>query len=431
MTSRSDRLILVAFADPNAFYQSAPEQQKAPGRFQLQNFIEHARLAEQSGMDAIFKPDFLGFNLQTQAIHPRAGFEPLTLLTALSQHTRRLGLIATESTSFSEPYNIARFFTSLDHISQGRGAWNVVTSYNGEANYGNGTLPSLTERYARADEFMEVVYRLWSGWGEGAVRHDAQGHHVDTRRITPTRHKGRYYQVEEALDLAPGPQGRPVIVQAGASEQGLDFAARHAEIVFTATPDLEAGQRFYRDLKQRVAATGRDAASLKILPGLNLFIGASQAEARDLHRAQFTDDNLLAYRKKLVREAPLFRIDTLELDEQIPASAVPTIEALSAVERRRSRGLLLHKYLARPGQTLRGFLSDVFEFGHLTLIGTAESIADDMANWFTRHGSDGFVLKGGNSFARIAQDVAPLLREKGVLRPAADNGQSFRDALFA
>ncbi|WP_159992420.1 NtaA/DmoA family FMN-dependent monooxygenase [Roseomonas sp. 18066] len=429
MSRRQDRMILVAFADPNALYQSNPERQRDPRRLGLANFIAHAKLAESAGFDAIFKPDFLGFDISKGSVRPRPGFEPLTLLSALSQHTSRLGLIITESTSFNEPYNVARYFTSLDNISDGRASWNVVTSYYGEGNFGDGTLLPLAERYRKAEEFMQVAYRLWDGWLPGSVSYGAQGPLFDAKQIRDTNFAGEFFKVKEPLDIPPGPQGRPVIVQAGASDEGLDFAARHAEIVFAAAPDHETGADFYAELKRRTVAAGRPAAQLKILPGLNIFVADSQAEAEDLYQAQFTDRALLAYRDKLVREAPLFRIDTLELDERIPAEAIPGEAALRQVERRRSRGLLLRKYLSRPDQTLRRFLSDVFEFGHLTLIGTPSHIAGEMAAWFEARAADGFVLKGGNSFPRVAQEILPILREKDVLRPPAA-GLTFREALF-
>ncbi|MBE9604092.1 NtaA/DmoA family FMN-dependent monooxygenase [Acetobacteraceae bacterium H6797] len=429
MSNRQDRMILVAFADPNLIYQGNPAAQMNPARYGFRNFIEHAKLAESAGFDAIFKADFLGFDT-SKDVRPRPGFEPLTLLAALSQHTRRLGLIITESTSFNEPYNVARYFTSLDNISEGRASWNVVTSFYGETNFGDGTLLPLAERYARAEEFMAVTYKLWSGWGEGAVAFTDKGHVFDGSRIANTDHVGRYFHVKEPLDLPPGPQGRPVIVQAGASDEGLAFAARHAEIVFAAAPDIESGQAFYGDLKQRTAAEGRPPERLKILPGLNIFVADSQAEAEAIYQSQFSDRALLKYRDKVVREAPLFKLDDLDLDKTIPASAIPSIEELSKVERRRSRGLLLHKSLSRPGITLRRFLTDIFEFGHLTLIGTPASIAEEMAAWFTARAADGFVLKGGNDFPRVAAEILPILREKGLVRPQAE-GLTFREALFS
>lgn len=429
MNNRDDRLILIAFADPNAFHANGSAASRDPHRFELSKYAAHARVAEDAGFDAIFRPDFLGFDPSKGTAHARSGFEPLTLLTALSQHTRRLGLIATESTSFNEPYNVARWFTSLDHLSAGRSGWNVVTSYNGEANYGAGGLTPLADRYRRADEFLEVTYRLWSGWQEGALVSSHEGHRIDPSRIVPTAFEGEFFRVAEALDLPPGPQGRPVIVQAGASDEGLSFAAKHAEIVFTAAPHIDDAIAFSTDLKRRVIEHGRDPGDLKILPGLNVFLADTVSEAIEIHRSQFTDRNLVAYRNKVVREAPLFRISELDLDEVIPASAVPSLDELGRSERRRSRGVLLHRYLDRPGITLRDFLIDTYEFGHLLLVGTPDSVAEEIVTWFDRGASDGFVLKGGNSFARIAEDIVPRLRDRGVLRPAPDDGRSFREAL--
>lgn len=430
MTARTDRLTLVAFADPNMFHSGDPAAQRRRDRFDIARFVEHARLAEIAGFDAIFKPDFLGLDQLKSDLRPRAGFEPLTLLAALSQHTRRLGLIVTESTSYTEPYNVARYFTSLDNLSAGRASWNVVTSYYGEENFGDGKLLPLAERYRKADEYMEVSYRLWDGWKAGSVSWSEAGHRFDGDLVEETDFAGDYFHVKQALDIPPGPQGRPVIVQAGASEEGLDFAARHAEIVFAATPDLDTAIPFHAELKRRVAAQGRDPARLRILPGLNLFVAPTAAQAEAIYRSQFTDRNLLKYRDKIVREAPLFLLDGLDLDAPIPPDRIPSEAALNQVERRRSRGLLLRRYFTQPGVTLRSVLSKVFEFGHLTLIGTPASLADEIAHWFESRAADGFVLKGGNSFAAVATEVLPILEEKGILRRPAGEGLTFREALF-
>ncbi|MBB3810460.1 NtaA/DmoA family FMN-dependent monooxygenase [Pseudochelatococcus contaminans] len=430
MSPPRDRLILVAFADPNSFYQGDLAAQRDPHRFKIENFINHAKLAESAGFDAIFKPDFLGLDPLKADVRPRAGFEPLTLLTALSQHTKRVGLIVTESTSFTEPFNVARYFTSLDNLSNGRSGWNVVTSYYGEQNFAEGKLLPLAERYEKADEYLRVVYKLWESWKEGSVSYDETGHHFNGDFIEETDFNGEYFRIKQALDIPPGPQGRPVIVQAGASEEGLDFAARHAEIVFTATPDIDAGLSFYRDLKQRVTSYGRSAESVKVLPGLNAFIAPTAKQADEIYHSQFTDKNLLKYRDKVVREAPLFRLSELDLDDPIPASAIPSVEELTQVERRRSRGLLLRPYFARPGVTLRQVLSSIYEFGHFTLIGTPQTIADEIALWFQSEASDGFVLKGGNSFASFAEEVIPILRDKGVVKEPSPEAETFRQALF-
>ncbi|NTF96050.1 NtaA/DmoA family FMN-dependent monooxygenase [Rhizobium rhizogenes] len=430
MPTARDRIVLVAFSDPNAFHQGNPVRQRDPDRFTIDQFIAHAKLAESAGFDAIFKPDFLGLDPLKGDVRPRAGFEPLTLLAALSQHTKRVGLIVTESTSYTEPYNVARYFTSLDNLSGGRAAWNIVTSYYGEENFGDGKLLPLSERYRKADEYLRVADRLWSGWKDGSTAYTAEGHCFNGDLIDETNFAGEYFRVRQPLDIPPGPQRRPVIVQAGASDEGLDFAARHAEIVFTAAPDIEAGKAFYGDLKRRAVSHGRDANNVKILPGLNIFIAPALEQAHEIYNGQFTDRNLLKYRDKIVREAPLFRLGDLNLDDPIPESAIPSEEELNQVERRRSRGLLLRRYLAQPGATLRQVLSGIYEFGHLTLIGTPQSVAEEIALWFEQEASDGFVFKGGNSFAAVAEEVIPILRAKGIFKDPLSTGMTFRQALF-
>ncbi|MBM3221321.1 MAG: NtaA/DmoA family FMN-dependent monooxygenase [Candidatus Rokubacteria bacterium] len=239
-----------------------------------------AQRAEAGLFDAIFLADQLALG-DDVAHGPRTALEPLTLLAALAVSTSRIGLIATASTTYTEPFNLARQFASLDHISRGRIGWNIVTSWLASAarNYGGVSQVSHAERYARAEEFMTVVKGLWDSWAADAELDDrVAGRYADPSRIRPLNHEGAHYRVAGPLNLPRCPQGRPVLVQAGSSDTGRDFAARHAEAMFTAHLEKETAQAFYADLKKRVADAARDPEQALVLPGLSPLIASSAAE---------------------------------------------------------------------------------------------------------------------------------------------------------
>src|SRR5436190_3011470 len=245
-----------------------------------------AQRAEAGLFDSIFLADQLA--LDGDAAHSgRTWLEPITVLAALAGVTSRIGLIATASTTYTEPFNLARQYASLDHISGGRIGWNIVTSWLAPAarNYGGTAQVNHAERYTRAEEFLTVVRGLWDSWADDAVIDDrAAGRYARPDRIRPIRHKGKYYQVAGPLNLPRCPQGRPVLVQAGSSDTGRRFAACHAEAVFTAHMEKATAQAFYTDLKALVKAEGRDPRQVLILPGLSPMIGATEAEAQRLAR---------------------------------------------------------------------------------------------------------------------------------------------------
>jgi len=247
-------------------------------------YVDLAQRAERGLFDSIFLADQLTVAEDvTQA--PRCWLEPVTTLAALAGATSRVGLIATCSTTYTEPYNLARQFASLDHISGGRVGWNIVTSWAvaAAANYGAAPQPSHAARYAQAEEFMQVVRGLWDSWDDDAVLDDrASGQYARPGSIRPLRHRGEHYQVAGALNLPRGPQGRPVFVQAGSSETGRRFAARHAEAVFTAQMEKATAQDFHAELKRLAEEAGRDPEQVLVLPGLSPVIGSTEAETARL-----------------------------------------------------------------------------------------------------------------------------------------------------
>ncbi|MDX3754390.1 MULTISPECIES: LLM class flavin-dependent oxidoreductase [Streptomyces] len=383
----------------------------------LAHYVELARIAERGTFDSLFLADGpqLWSNL---AQRPAGALEPLTLLTALATVTEHIGLIATASTSYNSPYNLARKFASLDIISGGRAGWNIVTTAGAEAarNFGLDAEPAHAERYARAAEFLDVSLKLWDSWEDDAIVADkAAGVWGDDAKIHPPRHQGTYFRVEGALNVPRSPQGYPLLVQAGSSEDGKTFAARYAEAVFTAQQTLADAQAFYADLKSRTAAAGRDPEHIKVLPGIVPVLGSTQAEARA--NEQVLEDHLV-YTHGVERLEHLLQLEsgTLELDAQLPADLPPE----DVIEGAKSRYTLVVELARRERLTVRQLIGRLGGGrGHLTFAGTPEQVADAIEEWFTRGAADGFnimpaVLPSG--LGLFVDHVVPILRARGLLR---------------
>ncbi|MER5535862.1 LLM class flavin-dependent oxidoreductase [Streptomyces mirabilis] len=384
---------------------------------ELAHYVELARIAERGTFDSLFLADGpqLWSNL---AQRPAGALEPLTLLTALATATEHIGLIATASTSYNSPYNLARKFASLDIISGGRAGWNIVTTAGAEAarNFGLDAEPAHAERYARAAEFLDVSLKLWDSWEDDAVVADkAAGVWGDDAKIHPPRHQGTYFSVEGALNVPRSPQGYPLLVQAGSSEDGKTFAARYAEAVFTAQQTIADAQAFYADLKSRTAAAGRDPEHIKVLPGIVPVLGSTEAEARA--NEQVLEDHIV-YTHSVDRLEHLLQLEpgTLELDAQLPADLPPE----DVIEGAKSRYTLVVELARRERLTVRQLIGRLGGGrGHLTFAGTPEQVADAIEEWFTRGAADGFnimpaVLPSG--LGLFVDHVVPILRARGLLR---------------
>ncbi|MET0704375.1 MAG: NtaA/DmoA family FMN-dependent monooxygenase [Mycobacterium sp.] len=408
----ADRFPRWKLGDPDAFPGgSHPGREQAKARF--------ARELEQIGFDAIFVADFAGLN-RSQIRHsgPRS-FSPLTLATFLAAHTERIGLVITASTQFSEPYTVARELTSLDRLSGGRAGWNVVTSFNGEANYGYTEIPAPADRYQRAREFLAVTKALWTSWEPDAIIADRESEiYVDTARVHDINWVGENFRVRQALDLPPSPQVFPVIAQAGASDIGIDFAAEVAEVVFVASPDLTAGQDYYHTLKTAMAAHGRDPDDLKVLPGIRIYLGDTDEEAWAAYNSELTELDLERAREAITYEVPGLELADLSLDAVIPLDRFPDRAELERNGRRVSRALIYRGWVESGEYAeLRTFLVRyATSFGHFQIIGTAEAAAAIIERWIAENACDGFILLGGSSFDRIAHDLIPLLRRRGIFR---------------
>jgi len=380
-----------------------------------------AQAAEKGGFDSVFLADTLAAN-DDIASAPRTWLEPVTTLAALAGATSRIGLIATCSTTYTEPYNLARQFASLDHITHGRVGWNIVTTWLATAsgNFG-GTGPlSHAERYERAEEYMAVVKALWSSWDDDAVIDDrASGQYARPGSIRPIDHAGTHYQVTGPLNVPMGPQGRPVFVQAGSSETGRAFAARHAEAVFTAQMEKATATDFYRDLKRLAVAGGRDPSQILILPGLSPVIGATDAEANRLSRELNDLSDPEVGRKRLSGRFGGHDFSHLPLDKPLSPEDFPDP---ASVEAARSRTEVIVGLVRREKPTLRQLLGYMAGArGHYVTAGTPEQIADLIADWFADGAADGFNLMPPvlpSMLEIFVAEVVPLLRRKGLFRTA-------------
>jgi N-acetyl-S-(2-succino)cysteine monooxygenase len=409
----------------------APET-NAAGSTNIAHYRALAQFAERGKFDLFFVADTPA--ARTENLHAWSRFpmymnalEPVTLLTALAGATTRIGLGGTVSTSFSEPYNVARQFASLDHVTSGRAAWNVVTSANDYAarNFGHAVLPPHALRYERAGEFVDVVIELWNTWDDDAfIRDRERGLYFDPARMHVVHHEGKFFKVDGALNIARTPQGHPVIIQAGASDTGRELAARTAEVVFASDSSPESAKAAYEDLKGRMEKYGRDRDQLKILAGLPVMIGRTQAEAEE--KAQ-------RLQEMIHPDVGRFRLGTdlemdlsdLPLDEPIPESRLPKT---ANFHKAFFDGII--KMIREDNPTLRQLYLR-YERGRKTIKGTAMQIADVMEHWFTTGACNGFMMQfhtlpGG--LEDFVTQVVPQLQRRGLFRTDY-SGATLRDHL--
>jgi len=392
---------------------------------------EMAQLAERGKLDSIFLADQLNVT-QDATRAPRNWLEPITVLPAIAAVTERIGLIATASSTYSEPFNLARQFASIDHISGGRAAWNIVTSWSAAAasNFGDDNQISHADRYVRAEEYIQVVKALWSSWDEGAiVDNRATGEYIREGSFRPINHKGTLYSVAGPLNAPRGPQGRPVLVQAGSSDTGKAFAARHAEAVFTAHLELKTAKDFYSDLKSRASEFGRDPKHVIILPGLSPMIGSTESEARQFSEELDALTDPEVGRKRLSARFGGYDFSHLPLDVPLRPEDLPDPETVEAA---RSRAETIVGFVKREQATLRQLLAKLAGArGHFTFAGTPNQVADLMQTWVEAKAADGFNLMPPVLpwMAEIFIDeVLPILRKRGLFREDY-SGSTLRDHL--
>jgi len=414
------QLHLGAFMRPASIHTGA---WRYPGAWPDMNFnFAHIRESiqklERAKFDAFFMADHMAvLNMPMDALkrsHTATSFEPFTLLSALSQATEHIGLVATGSTTFDAPYHIARRFASLDHISNGRAGWNIVTTSNPDAalNFGLEEHMEHGDRYRRAREFYDVVTGLWDSWADDAFVHNVgDGIFFDPTKMHVLNHKGKYLSVRGPLNIARPIQGWPVIVQAGASEAGRQLAAETAEAVFTAQGDITAGQQFYADVKGRMEKLGRAREHMKILPGCFVVVGdtVEQAQAK---RAKL--DSLVNYANAIASLSIALGHDASKFD---PDGPLPdSIPESNASKSGRERAIALGR---RENLTVRQLAQRLGGYSGLAMVGTAQTIADEMEEWLQTEASDGFTvmfphLPGG--LDDFVERVVPELQHRGLFR---------------
>lgn len=395
----------------------------------IRYFQELAQRAEEGLFDSIFLADALAVwdDVDRAA---RTWLEPLTALGALAISTKRIGLIATASTTYSEPFNLARQFASLDHMSGGRIGWNIVTSWSVPAarNFGDAAQVSHADRYARAEEYLQVAKDLWDSWADDAVIDDRDsGHYAHGDRILPIDHAGEYYNVAGPLNVPRCPQGRPVLIQAGSSTTGRRFAAKHAEAIFTAHMEKETAQEFYKDLKALVVEAGRAPDQALILPGLSPVIAGTETEAQRIAEELNDLADPEIGRKRLSGRFGGHDFSHLPLDVPLTPDDFPDP---ATVEAARSRTEVIVGLVRREGLTLRQLLSKLAGArGHFTYAGTPEQLADLIEDWFTDGASDGFNLMPPILPAMLdvfIDEVIPILQKRGLFRTGYE-GETLRD----
>jgi FMN-dependent oxidoreductase (nitrilotriacetate monooxygenase family) len=385
------------------------------GFLNLDYFEEIGRIAERGRLDAVFFSD--GFDYGAPAVsRPWQALDPFVPLTAVARVTEHVGLVATVSSSFQHPYNIARVVASLDQVSSGRAAWNVVATRSRQAAplFGLDELADHDDRYARAEEAVQVVLDLWNSWDRDALVADQKsGKFADVGHIHPITHRGQYFAVTGALNVPRSPQGRPVLLQAGGSAQGVALAARYADAVFAVAHTLPGAQQFYRDTKQQALAHGRGDDQVVILPGLFPILGSTEREARE--RKEWLDD-VAGFDRELEGLSATLGLEPgdLQLDRRLPWDLIER----TTVNASRGFASAILDLARRDDLTVRQLL-ERNPTGHRSIVGTPEQVADNIEEWFVGRAADGFNLNVDffpDGLAAIVDHLVPELQRRGLFR---------------
>jgi N-acetyl-S-(2-succino)cysteine monooxygenase len=432
LRERRGHIRLGGFFHPTGNHVAAwmhPEAQIDAG-VNFRHYVELAQTAERAKFDLIFVADAAAArdgNLDALKRWPQymAYFDPTMLMAGIAACTTHIGLVATASTSFNEPYNIARRFASLDWISGGRAGWNVVTSSQPAEyrNFGIKAMPPHSERYARAREFVDVCRGLWDSWEDDAfIRDRASALYFDPDKLHHLHHDGKYFSVRGPLNVARPPQGHPVLANAGVSDTGREFAAAIAEIVFTPLLTLDEAQTLYRDLKDRMDKYGRRPEHLKVMPGLNAIVGRTEEEAEEIHQRLQSQIHPDVGRQLLSTELGV-DLSGFQVDGPLPYHLIDTTVARRKmlVDRAKARNLTIREF----------YLQYAGARGQRTVKGSPQSIADEMEEWFLKEGVDGFLIQppylpgGLKTFVEL---VIPELQRRDLFRTEYE-GRTLRDRL--
>ena len=432
MTAR--QIKLTAFCHPPGHWRMPGA---LPTDMSFDDNVRLARTAERGKFDMLFYQDsaavapayyLSGGNAEALAEAARCvRLEPLTLLAALAAVTTRIGLISTATTTYNDPFSIARKFATIDHISKGRAGWNLVTSQNEDEaqNFGRDAHMDHAHRYARAEEFYDVVSGLWDSWDDDAIIRDhASGQYIRPSGLHRLDHKGAHFSVRGPLNVARPVQGHPVIAQAGSSEPGRELAARTADVVFTAQVEIGEAKAFYADLKGRMAAHGRQPDDLKIMPGIRFVLGVTESEARERYEmmvSSASDEGALAAVQRLAGDLDLKKFP---LDGPLPD--LPPSNAAKA------RQKMLIDLARRENLSIRQLARRFnFSLGHLVFVGTPARLADMMQEWFEAGAADGFTMLSPyypGPLEQVVDQVVPELQRRGLFRTEYE-GATLRENL--
>ena len=434
MAPAKRQMKLTAFCHPPGFWRMPGAK---PSDMDFEEVVELAQAAERGLFDMLFfqdsaavAPAYYLSGGKAEALAEAARcvrLEPLTMLAALATVTKRLGLISTATTTYNDPFSLARKFATIDHISKGRAGWNLVTSQNVDEaqNFSKDAHLDHTLRYERAQEFYDVVTGLWDSWEDDAIIRDREaGRYIDPAKLHVLNHKGKHFSVRGPLNVARPPQGYPIVAQAGSSDPGRELAARTADVVFTAQVELGEAQAFYADVKARMAKYGRDPDHMKIMPGIRFVLGSTEAEAKARYAqmlASASDEGALASVQRLAGDLDLKQFP---LDGPLPE--LPPSNAAKA------RQKMMIELAQRENLSIRDLARRfTFSLGHMVYVGTAPGLADFMEDWFTKGAADGFTMLSPYFPAPLndfVDDVVPELQRRGLFRTAYE-GATLRENL--
>lgn len=422
-------MILTTFMLPAGYHKDSwrMEGSRAEELGNLDFVTELTQMAEAAKLDAVFFGDVVHANTLLRGDIKMNGFyEPMTVLSALAAKTKNIGLVGTISTSFSEPYNVARQLTGLDNMSNGRAGWNIVTSSDGFQNYGVEAAPDPQTRYRRATEFVDVTRKLWDSWDDDAIIVDREsGEYLDRTRLHPINHKGEFFEVQGPLNMPTSPQRQPVLAQAGSSGPGMELGSSIGEMIYTAQPDKDRSIEFYNEFKQLAASKGRNPDHVKIIPGILPILGDTEEEAWELADELGRHVHLENGRVQVGADLKM-DLSELDYDESIPEEWFKDDDSYG------SRYKIYRMKSVEQGMTLRELIVDLARStGHQWMAGTPAQVADRMIDWFESGACDGFNLNSPfnpGGFQLICDKLVPELQKRGYFREEYE-GATFRENL--
>ncbi len=434
MTAAKRQMKLTAFCHPPGHWRMPGAK---PSDMDFDEVVELAQIAERGLFDMLFFQDSAavapafylpGGGAEALAEAARCvRLEPLTLLAALATVTKRIGLVSTATTTYNDPFSIARKFATIDHISKGRAGWNLVTSQNVDEaqNFSRDKHLEHSLRYERAQEFYDVVTGLWDSWDDDAIIRDREsGRYIDPEKLHVLDHKGKHFQVYGPLNVARCPQGHPIVAQAGSSEPGRELAARTADVVFTAQVDIGEAKAFYADVKGRMARYGRNPEHLKIMPGVRYVLADTQAEARKNYETMLAETSERGALASIQRLAGDLDLRQFPLDGPLPD--LPPSNAAKA------RQQMLIDLARRENLSIRDLgRRFTFSLGHMVYVGTPQGLADFMEEWLEARAADGFTMLSSyfpQPLEHFVAEVIPELQRRGIFRTAYE-GMTLRENL--